>query len=88
MQTQRLTGHPTAMVGRRNHVLLVLCPEFQFDLIYEYATPALKVELRQLSQDEQSETEKLKQIVRLDDWLRECTSFGCFHLIIIATQSI
>jgi hypothetical protein len=45
------------------------CPEFQFDFIYEYATPALKVELRQLSQDAESETEKLKQIVRFDDWL-------------------
>jgi hypothetical protein len=45
------------------------CPEFQFDFIYEYASPALKVEQRQLSQDDESETEKLKQIVRLDDWL-------------------
>jgi hypothetical protein len=47
----------------------LLCPEFQFDFIYEYASPALKVELRQLSQDAESETEKLKQIVRFDDWL-------------------
>jgi hypothetical protein len=45
------------------------CPDFQFDFIYEYASPALKVELRKLSQDDQSETEKLKQIVRMDDWL-------------------
>jgi hypothetical protein len=44
------------------------CPEFQFDFIYEYASPALKVELRKLSRDDQSETEKLKQIVRMDDW--------------------
>jgi hypothetical protein len=33
------------------------CPEFQFDFIYEYASPALKVELRKLSRDEQSERE-------------------------------
>jgi hypothetical protein len=45
------------------------CPEFQFDFIYEYASPALKVELRKLSRDDQSETEKLKQIVRMEDWL-------------------
>jgi hypothetical protein len=32
------------------------------------ASPALKVELRKLSRDDQSETEKLKQIVRMDDW--------------------
>jgi hypothetical protein len=45
------------------------CREFQFDFIYEYASPALKVEVRKLSLDDQSETEKLKQIVRMDDWL-------------------
>jgi hypothetical protein len=45
------------------------CPEFQFDFIYEYASPALKVELRKLSRDDQSATEKLKQIVRMEDWL-------------------
>jgi hypothetical protein len=45
------------------------CPEFQFDFIYEYASPALKVELRKLSRDDQSETEKVKQIVRMDEWL-------------------
>jgi hypothetical protein len=45
------------------------CPEFQFDFIYEYASPALKVELRKLSWDDQSEMEKLKQIVRMDDRL-------------------
>jgi hypothetical protein len=45
------------------------CPEFQFDFIYEYASPALKVELRKLSRDDQSETEKLQQIVGMDDWL-------------------
>ena len=45
------------------------CPEFQFDFIYEYASPALKVELRKLSRNDQSETEKLKQIVRMEDWL-------------------
>jgi hypothetical protein len=45
------------------------CPEFQCDFIYEYASPALKVELRKLSQDDQSETEKLNQMVRMDDWL-------------------
>jgi hypothetical protein len=44
------------------------CPDFQFQFIYEYASPALKVELRKLSRDEQSEAEKLKQIVRMDDW--------------------
>jgi hypothetical protein len=45
------------------------CPDFQLDFIYEYASPALKVELRKVSRDDQSETEKLKQIVRIDDWL-------------------
>jgi hypothetical protein len=44
-------------------------PEFQFDFIYEYATSALKVELRKLSRDDESETNKLKEIVRIDDWL-------------------
>jgi hypothetical protein len=47
----------------------LVCPEFQFDFIYEYASPALKMELRKLSRDDQSETEKLKQIVRMEDWL-------------------
>jgi hypothetical protein len=45
------------------------CPEFQFDFIYEYATSALKVELRKLSRADQSETGKLKEIVRMNDWL-------------------
>jgi hypothetical protein len=36
------------------------CSEFQFDFIYEYASAALKVELRKLYRDDQSETEKLK----------------------------
>jgi hypothetical protein len=45
------------------------CPEFQFDFIYEYASLALKVELRKLSRDDQSEAEKLKQIVRMEEWL-------------------
>ncbi len=36
----------------------LVCPEFQFDFIYEYASPALKVELRKLSRDDQSETGK------------------------------
>jgi hypothetical protein len=45
------------------------CPEFQFDFIYEYASPALKVELRKLSRDDQSEMNKLQQIVRMEDWL-------------------
>jgi hypothetical protein len=43
-------------------------PEFQFDFIYESASPALKVELRKLSGDNQSETGMLNQIVRMDDW--------------------
>jgi hypothetical protein len=43
------------------------CHEFQFDSIY--ASPALKVEVHKLSQDDQSETEKLKQTVRLDERL-------------------
>jgi hypothetical protein len=30
------------------------CPEFQFDFIYEYASPAMKVELRALSRADQS----------------------------------
>jgi hypothetical protein len=41
------------------------CATFHFDFIYEYASPALKVELRKLSQDDMSETDKLKQIVRM-----------------------
>jgi hypothetical protein len=45
------------------------CTEFQFDFIYEYASLALKVELRKLSRDDESETEKLKEIVRMEDWL-------------------
>jgi hypothetical protein len=36
----------------------LVCPEFQFDFIYEYASPTLKVELRKLSRDHQSETGK------------------------------
>jgi hypothetical protein len=44
-------------------------PEFQFDFIHEYASPALKVELRKLSRDDQSEAEKLKQIVRMEECL-------------------
>jgi hypothetical protein len=47
----------------------LVCPEFQFDFIYEHASPALKVELRKLSRDDQSETGKLKQIVRMEDRL-------------------
>jgi hypothetical protein len=31
--------------------------------------PTLKVELHKLSRDDQNETDKLKQIVRMDDWL-------------------
>jgi hypothetical protein len=47
----------------------LVCPEFQFDFIYEYASPALKAKVRNLvSRDDQSETEKLRQIVRMDDW--------------------
>jgi hypothetical protein len=45
----------------------LVCPEFQFDFIYEYASPTLKVELRKLSRDDQSETQKLNQIVRMDN---------------------
>jgi dephospho-CoA kinase len=45
------------------------CPEFQFDVIHEYASPALKLELRKLSREDQSEAEKLKQIVRMNEWL-------------------
>jgi hypothetical protein len=33
------------------------CPAFQFDFIYEYASPALKVDLRKLSRDEQTITD-------------------------------
>ncbi len=45
----------------------LVCPEFQFDFLYEYTSPTLKVELRKLSRDDQSETGKLKQIVRMED---------------------
>jgi hypothetical protein len=34
------------LVGRREYVLLGMSPEFQFEFIYEYASPALKVALR------------------------------------------
>jgi hypothetical protein len=44
-------------------------PEFQFDFIYEYASSALKAELRKLSRDDESEAEKLKQLVRMEEWL-------------------
>jgi uncharacterized protein YerC len=46
----------------------LVCPEFQFDYIYESASPVLKVELRKISRDDQSEMGKLKQIVRMDNW--------------------
>jgi len=42
--------------------------DFQFDFIYEYASVALKAEIRKLSEDD-SESGKVKQIVRMDDWL-------------------
>jgi hypothetical protein len=45
------------------------CSEFQFDFIYEYASPTLRLELRKLSREDHSEAEKLKHIVRLDEWL-------------------
>ncbi len=45
------------------------CSEFEFDFIYEYASPTLKVELRKLSRDDQSEADKLKLIVRMHDCL-------------------
>jgi hypothetical protein len=45
------------------------CPEFQFDLIYEYASLAMEVEVevRELFRDDQSEAEERKRIVRMDD---------------------
>jgi hypothetical protein len=46
----------------------LVCPDFQFDYIYENAPRLLKVELRKLSRDDQSETGILKHIVRMDDW--------------------
>jgi hypothetical protein len=46
----------------------LVCPEFRYDFIYEYASPALKGEVRKLSRDDQNETEILKQIVRMDNW--------------------
>jgi hypothetical protein len=46
----------------------LVCPEFQFDFIYEYASPTLKVEVRKISRDDQSEMGKLRQIVRMEDW--------------------
>jgi hypothetical protein len=45
------------------------CATFQFDFIYEYASPALKVGLRKLSRDDLSEKERVKQIVRMHDCL-------------------
>jgi hypothetical protein len=54
---------------REESMYCLSCPRFQFDFIYEYASPALKVELRKLSRDDQSETGKLKHIVRLEDWM-------------------
>jgi hypothetical protein len=47
----------------------LVCPEFQYDYVYEYASPALKAELRKLSRDVQSEAEIVKQVVRMEDWL-------------------
>jgi hypothetical protein len=40
----------------------LVCPEFQYYYVYEYASPALKAELRKLSRDVQSEAEILKQV--------------------------
>jgi hypothetical protein len=37
--------------------------------IYEYASPALKVELRKHFQIDQNKTEKVKQIVRTEKWV-------------------
>jgi hypothetical protein len=45
------------------------CFEFQFDFIFEYASPVLKVELRKLFLDDQSEAETVKHIVRVEEWL-------------------
>jgi hypothetical protein len=46
----------------------LVCLEFQFDFLYEYASPTLEMKLRKLSRDDQSETGKLKKIVRMEDW--------------------
>jgi hypothetical protein len=45
------------------------CAKFQFDFIYESASPSLKVELRKHSRDDQSEKDNVKQIVLLDELL-------------------
>jgi hypothetical protein len=50
-------------------VFCLPCSEFQFDFIYEYASPALKVDLRKLYPVDQSETEQVKHIVRMKDGL-------------------
>jgi hypothetical protein len=36
-------------LGEEHIMYCLVCPEFQFDFIYEYTPPALKVELRKLS---------------------------------------
>jgi hypothetical protein len=33
----------------------LVCPDFLFNFIYDYASPALRVELRKLSREDQSE---------------------------------
>jgi hypothetical protein len=49
---------------REESVQCLSCPEFQVDFIYDYASTALKVELRKLSRSEQCETAKVKHSVR------------------------
>jgi hypothetical protein len=43
----------------------LVCPDFEYDYVYGYASPTLKAELRKLSRDVQSEAEILKHIVRM-----------------------
>jgi hypothetical protein len=45
----------------------LVCSEFNFDFIYKYASPALKSGTSY--RDDQSETEKLERIVRMEDRL-------------------
>jgi hypothetical protein len=62
------------------------CPKFQFDFICEYASPALKVELRKLPCDEQSETEKVKHIAAFLGHIRQCPSNLVEQTGVTATQ--
>jgi hypothetical protein len=60
----------------------LVCPEFQFDFIYEYASPVLKAGTAQALPDDQSEAVKLKQIVliwTIGEYLDTLTLYKKLH---------